>query len=813
MEVPGKEHKNCVKCGLWQTCKAPFFAGTWPNTPPADATVFITDAPGEVDERKFALLSGRNGVRLSKLLTDAGMDPTTAAFESAVRCRPPDGAKPGMKHIKWCRPFLMAALNEAKPKQIVALGDVASRSLLCDGRSTLKRDRGRTVPVPGLEYTPNAVRVTYSPAALAYSNPVIEKALASDLKAVVNGQTVEPGDYTILNGLSDILSLAEKWRDGTAFSVDLEWSVETGQILSCAVSLNPKEAFVFMVEHETAPWTPGEIYDALSRLLSGTSRKIGHNISEDYRKARSRGIDFQGPIYDTLVLAKMINENYTNYTLEHFAIFFANMPDYAAPMQPWKKAKKDFLTVPPDTLMFYNAGDADASTRLLLKWKPKCEKQPWWPLYLMYMDAEVVLNRSALNGFQTDADVLAAKQAEFTAQATETKTAFLAGLKTNKLWRPRWGEFKFEKGGICPDDESVRTLVFKGLKLKPVAFTKKTQLPSVDKKSLAPLSVLDTTGTIKQVLALRKVSKLISTYITGLGKRIVDGKFQPGYTIAGAKTKRLASRPNIQNIPKIIREAFISRYEGGLVMQFDHDQLEPRVMAHMANETRLIQAFIDRVDVYSLVGSDVFGVPWSEFEALAAKYGTDSDEYKDFPARKNAKPVLLGMNYGLTKYGLSARLNCGVEEADDIIRRYLKQYSGIKTYMDERRAELVAHKRSTSMFGNVRHLDYKANDKWAFRRALRQAVNFPIQNSASDITLSGMIGIEGELYLTGTPISLMVAEVHDALVYDVPGQEADHIEERVIWHMTHPTLLDTYGITLRTPLRVSSKRGSNWKNA
>lgn len=256
-----------------------------------------------------------------------------------------------------------------------------------------------------------------------------------------------------------------------------------------------------------------------------------------------------------------------------------------------------------------------------------------------------------------------------------------------------------------------------------------------------------------------------------------------------------------------------------MIVSLDHDQLEPRIQAHIYSnygddswaETYWFQEkwhkkhpdeYNPRADIYAVVGCKAFKVKLKSITS------------KEHPIRDNSKPLVLGMSYGLTEFGLSWRLGCSTDRAKEIIRQLFRECPGMGRLYQDVREEVIKHERSIDMFGVVRHLPFDRRDKWSFKRAFRQAVNMKIQHPASAITLSGIVDFE-EKYGDGFDIIrvptkysvILVAEVHDADVSDVRNPR---LVPKLVHCMEHPSILQDYGIKLKVRLRVDEKRGDAW---
>lgn len=613
---PSPTHPNCIKCGRWKTATTPFMPMTCPSG--KVKLMAVAEGPGSTEDAVGKQMVGPAGQVFTGLLARAEWDrPNEVAIQNAVRC---GSSKPTMSQVRLCRPFLMQDVNAAKAPVIMAFGKWAGSALQDDAGCTVKRDRGRDLDISDLTYTPERKTLTYHPASILHGNEENRDYITDDLKMVRQLQPRMGTEAIQITSLKELDKIEVEFRHAKAFSIDLEWSTETGKLLCISVCKEVGKAYWWLIEHKESEWTWAEMAPRLASLLgAGTTEglrpwrcaaKVGHNISGDAIQLAKHGIELAGDLIDTLVLVKMINELYPDKTLEHLSMRFANMPDYAKAMQPYKrgikvvvgekrvmlkkgvvvkqvyKKSKDYGNAPASILGPYCAGDGDAGWRLAKKYVPAAQKQKWWPLYQMYMKAERILARNTVEGWLVDVKVLDKKQKVLVREATTLKRDFLKAI----VWKGK--PFRFEGQGYEPHEEDLRRLLYRRLRLKCVAWTD-TDKPSTSAKGLTQLwrdrknarnelarkIVEMVIGNGKEgddkKLGLRNYEKLIGTYLVKLRQRLVyrerckHGKwvwpagwyFCPGYTLAGAKTGRLSSRPNIQNIPPVIRVAFITRFK------------------------------------------------------------------------------------------------------------------------------------------------------------------------------------------------------------------------------------------------------------
>lgn len=206
-----------------------------------------------------------------------------------------------------------------------------------------------------------------------------------------------------------------------------------------------------------------------------------------------------------------------------------------------------------------------------------------------------------------------------------------------------------------------------------------------------------------------------------------------------------------------------------------------------------------RGDIYAVVGSKAYRYPLKDIT------------FKKHPIRKKSKPVVLGMSYGLTKYGLAYRINSTEDEAEQVIRQLFRECPGMARYFQLTREEVIRNAAVESMFGKMRHLPFDRRDVWSFRRALRQGVNHKIQEPASDITMSGIADYEEKyrgLDMLPTKYGvILAAEVHDNGTYD--SRDLKFLP-KLKWHMEHPGILKDYDIKFRVPLQADVTQGPTW---
>jgi DNA polymerase-1 len=303
---------------------------------------------------------------------------------------------------------------------------------------------------------------------------------------------------------------------------------------------------------------------------------------------------------------------------------------------------------------------------------------------------------------------------------------------------------------------------------------------------------------IELILDYRKDSKLKNTYCDGLGKQITaQGRIHTTFKQTQTLTGRLSSaEPNLQNIPvrsekgKELRRFFVAD-EGNVLIDADYSQIELRVLAHVANDETLINAFHNGEDIHTVTASRVFGV---------------QPEFVTSEMRKRAKAVNFGIIYGIGDYSLSQDLKIPKKVAAEYIQSYLAEYSGVRDYLESAKADARSNGYVETMFGRRRYIpELSASNKNMQAFGERVAMNTPIQGAAADLIKIAMIRTDKMLREAGLKARLIL-QIHDELIVESPIDEADEAE-RILREAMQGAA------ELKVPLQVDIGRGKSWYDA
>ncbi len=338
----------------------------------------------------------------------------------------------------------------------------------------------------------------------------------------------------------------------------------------------------------------------------------------------------------------------------------------------------------------------------------------------------------------------------------------------------------------------LETILFDDLGLKPIKRTKTSR--STDAQTLEALAEEHDLPDI--ILKIRQIAKLKGTYIDALPALVnkKTGRIHGAWEQAVAATGRLSSTdPNLQNIPirselgRKIREAFVAE-PGHRVVSADYSQIELRVLAHLSQDDRLVEAFQTGQDVHARTAMEIFEVPEDQLTR---------------EMRTRAKAVNFGVIYGQGESGLAKALGIERREAARFIATYFRRYDGVRTFMDETLERARQGEAVRSILGRRRTVpDIKSGNRARRLAAERIAMNMPIQGSAADILKLAMLKLKDPV----TKGTKMVLTVHDELVFEIPESEVDEASPLIVRAMES-------AYDLCVPLTVDIGSGENWNAA
>ena len=402
----------------------------------------------------------------------------------------------------------------------------------------------------------------------------------------------------------------------------------------------------------------------------------------------------------------------------------------------------------------------------------------------LYQEVELplvtVLAHLEINGFLVDDNQLK----EFADKLGEKIDAL-----TNEIYMLAGEEFNINS------PKQLGVILFEKLELKPVKKTKTGYATNADVLE----KLRDKHPIVNFIMEYRQLAKLKSTYCDGLTAVVNPNthRIHSVFTQTVTVTGRLSStEPNLQNIPtrtelgREIRKMFVAK-EGYVLVDADYSQIELRVLAHIANDETMINAFRNNEDIHAVTASQVLGIPLE-------------DVTKE--QRSSAKAVNFGIVYGIGEFSLAQDLHISVKEAKAYIESYLEKYHGVRNYMESIKEQAKKDGYVKTMLNRIRYIPELKSPNYNIRQfGERVALNTPIQGTAADIIKLAMVRVDNRLINEGLK-SKLILQVHDELIVEAHKDEVDKVKQILSEEMQN-------AMELNVPLKVDMSTGHSWYDA
>lgn len=582
-------------------------------------------------------------------------------------------------------------------------------------------------------------------------------------------------------------------QQSTMFAFDTETTslnAIDAKIVGVSFAITPKKAIYIPLAHdyENVPTQLNreKVLAVFKPLLENPAiKKIGHNIKYDMNVLANHGIHLQGMEYDSMLESYIMDSTSNNHDMDSLALKHLGWRTIHYEEVTGKGAKQitfDKVHIAPAAI--YAAEDADVTLQLHHYFWPKYLKEP--KLKQVLQDIEIplipVLAHMERNGVLIDVKKLEKQSEELEVRLAELErdTFNMAGSEFN-----------------MNSPKQLQEILYTKLNL-PILQKTPTGQPSTAEAVLQELA-LDY-ALPKLIIEYRGLSKLISTYTRRLPEQIhaITKRIHTSYNQAATATGRLSSSdPNLQNIPvrteegRRIRQAFIAPKNYKLISA-DYSQIELRIMAHISNDSALLKAFEQNLDIHKATAAEVLGIPLEK---------VTSEE------RRAAKAINFGLIYGMSAFGLAKQLGIDRQASQEYIDRYFARYPGVKNYMEKTREEAHRQGYVETLWGRRLYLpDIHSSQIMRQKAAERTAINAPLQGSAADIIKRAMISLHQCLEQNKTISAKMIMQVHDELVFEVREEDAAEFSEMVRAHMMKAA-------DLKVPLLVDVGIGENWDSA
>ena len=526
---------------------------------------------------------------------------------------------------------------------------------------------------------------------------------------------------------------------------------------SCALYLAPDGSIGVAWAEGVCAVTPLEAM-CLNGLLEGEGEFILHDCKSCWHELENLGLAAPKAVFDTALAAYDLNPSASDYPVSKLATNFLGM----------------------------NVDDGDAAGCAEAVWKLRevmTGELKEVGMEQLYFDIELplcdVLYRMEREGIAVDRNTLTAFGQMLTQRIDECEKLIYSysGEPFNINSPKQLGVVLFEKLGL-PHGKKTKT----GYSTNAEVLEK-----------LKPHHDI-----IPAIMDYRMLTKLKSTYADGLMKVIcADGRIRTTFQNLVTATGRLSStEPNLQNIPvrtdlgAEIRKMFVPR-EGCVLVDADYSQIELRVLAHIADDTVMQEAFKSGLDVHTVTASQVFHVPFEEVTSLQ---------------RRNAKAVNFGIVYGISEFSLADDLGVSRWEARDYIDSYLDHYQGVRRYMKQVVIDARDCGYTQTIYGRRRSIPELKSSNFNVRSgAERIALNTPIQGTAADLIKLAMIRVDAALR-EQYPQAKLILQVHDELIVECPEELAPQVAALVSREMEQVAALNV-------PLTAEAKWGKSWYDA
>lgn len=568
-------------------------------------------------------------------------------------------------------------------------------------------------------------------------------------------------------------SKEEQKQDAALFSVLREESfpLEGDEICFLLDEKKGKPEGLLLSRHGSVSLLPQEnpSFFPLLRQLAGnkTIKKCGHNIKEAFSFFLRQGWEIEGKWFDAMLAGYLLNPSASSYDIPRLC------GEYGVSDVPimWEKTDEEL----PDAVR-QAASLPGLAARLSQKMKENSQTELYEKIELPL--AQVLASMEQI-GFEVDVEAIKqyGKLLELKIELLQNQIFKEVGYTFNLNSPKQLGEALFEKlqlptGKKTKSGYSTSAEVLENLRMVH---------PAVD-----------------AILEYRTLAKLKSTYCDALVKLADSGsRIHSNFNQTETRTGRISSTdPNLQNIPvrtEVGRELrrFFRAQKGWTLIDADYSQIELRVLAHIADDKAMQEAFRNEEDIHRITAAQVFGMPPQMVTPML---------------RSRAKAVNFGIVYGIGAFSLSKDIGVSRKEAENYIEGYLNHYTGVRSYMEKVVEEAKKNGYVETMFGRRRYLPELSASNFNLRSfGERVAKNMPIQGTAADIIKIAMIRVYQRLRKEGMR-SRLILQVHDELIVEAPEEEAVQASAILKEEMEH-------AVTLSVPLTVDCHMGKTWFEA
>jgi uracil-DNA glycosylase family 4 len=804
---------HCTLCKLHKDAEFVCLIGQGPT--PCEIMV-VGEAPGKREDDSGRAFVGKSGKLLEDHLERIGLSRDDVFISNAVHCRPLNNKTPSKSEIKTCHKYLADEIRVVKPKFILTLGNVPLMSLT--GSGGIRKRRGKAFEWNGIIVLP-----TIHPASLLYDPEnayYFERDLARFREIVeFGGIPYERNiDYKIVDSWARVDEMIDDLYGTVSSDCETttlyQWAPDA-KIVSIGFGTARKQ-WIIPVHAEAwkVPWMHKDVVEILERVDDALEDCIlvGHNWKFDRVWLRVHfGVDWSAQ-FDTMLAHYAINEN-ARHGLDEISKFYFGAPDWDVDLK-LKQGKAGKF----EDHALYLAQDLYYTRKLRYRLQKELDKD--WEIDRVFrriiMPCADLFSEVEWRGCYVD------KTKFRDAERYLRDELANAEKELKKFGDINWGSPK-----------QVANLLYNKLRIKCPEKTKKGA-PSTSESALNQIDH----PCVASLFKYRGAKQQLSFFIEGWEPYLVEDRLHPSFKLHGTVTGRLScEHPNFQQIPRDPRiRSLITAPAGWSLIEADLSQIELRIAAELSGDRKMTEAFNTGVDVHWLTAlreiargggkeKEVIETAKTLTQRKDMKYAEAIDilleagpsaceevlaEWKEL--RKKAKAINFGYLFGMwwKKFKKYARDNYGVEVSDEEAQESRKVFFDLyKDFVDwHKDQQKFAHRYGyiRSLSGRKRRLPDAMgyDDTPARAEAQRQAINSPVQSFANDLNLMAALQLRKEFPRS---VLYIIATVHDAILIEVKNEWVPTVYKRLLQIMSHPDMMDEFGIKFTIPIEAEAKIG------
>ncbi len=594
----------------------------------------------------------------------------------------------------------------------------------------------------------------------------------------------------IVNTPALLTDLANTLQKSERISFDTETTGTDpfkADLVGISVAVNPGKGYYIPVGHqgEKDQLPLDVVLQAIKpAFTSADIPKIGHNIKYDYQVLKRVGLETSPLSFDSMIAEWLINPSSFNLGLKDMALSYLDIQ--MVHIEELIGKAKNQITMAEVSIAKaapYAAADAEVTLQLFpILSKKLAERSADKLMQTMEMPLVKIISGMEEEGIALDAAFFQQMETELTNRLYDIQEAIykIVGQPFNINSTQQLSSVLFDTLGLEPPDKKKKTASGFYSTSADILEEMVNQHPIID-----------------LLLEYRELSKLQSTYVLPLPKQINPhtGRVHTSFNQTGSVTGRLASSdPNLQNIPtrtelgRKIRNGFIAG-PGNVFLAVDYSQIELRIVAHMAQDKAMMQAFQANLDIHAATAAAILQIPIDQVT-------------KD--QRRNAKAINFGLIYGMSPFGLSRSTGLTLGEAENFVKAYFLQFPGVRYFLDEMKKTAAQQGYVETILGHRRYFPNltRTTNANIRNREEREAINAPIQGTAADIIKLAMLKIP-EALISASLHAKMILQIHDELIFECPQNELNDTLHIVTDIMEN-------GLQLSVPILTEARSGLSW---